>query len=77
MSFYIYENWQAGPHKAAIHVGNCGFCNYGKGRGGGYDPRHAKWHPHYQQLPAARAAAASLPVVVVKLCRCVRGRIAG
>ncbi|MGB9488338.1 MAG: hypothetical protein WCD04_19770 [Terriglobia bacterium] len=51
MSLYIYENWQAGPHKAIIHVGNCGFCNYGKGVAGGYDPRHAKWHPPYQQLP--------------------------
>ena len=27
MNFYIYENWQAGPRKAVIHVGNCGFCN--------------------------------------------------
>ena len=30
MNFYIYENWQAGPRKAVIHVGNCGFCNYWK-----------------------------------------------
>jgi hypothetical protein len=64
MSFYIYENWQAGPHKAVIHVGNCGFCNDGKGRAGGYDPRHAKWHGPYETLDLARSASAGLPGVV-------------
>ncbi len=56
MSYYIYENWQAGPHKAVIHVGSCGFCNDGEGRAGGYDPRHAKWLGPYETLDAARNA---------------------
>jgi len=33
--FYIYENWQAGPHKAVIHRGSCGHCNNGQGKTGG------------------------------------------
>lgn len=31
MTFYIYENWQAGPHKAVLHTGPCGHCNDGQG----------------------------------------------
>ena len=23
MTYYIYENWQAGAHKAVIHSGGC------------------------------------------------------
>src|SRR5436309_2904690 len=30
-SFYIYENWQAGSHKAVIHRSDCPYCNNGKG----------------------------------------------
>jgi hypothetical protein len=64
MSYYIYENWQAGPHKAVIHVGSCGFCNDGKGRAGGYNLRHAEWHGPYKTLDAARSVAAALPGVI-------------
>jgi len=64
MSYFIYENWQAGPHKAVIHAANCGFCNDGKGRAGGYDPRHAKWHGPYETLNAARNVSAGLSGVV-------------
>jgi hypothetical protein len=55
--YYIYENWQAGPHKTVIHTGSCGFCNDGKGRAGGYDPGHAAWHGSYETLEDARDAA--------------------
>lgn len=64
MSYYVYENWQAGPHKTVTHVGSCGFCNWGKGRAGGYDPRHAKWHGPFDTLQAARTLSGSLPGVV-------------
>ena len=30
MSFYVYENWTA-EHKAVIHRGSCGNCQYGAG----------------------------------------------
>jgi hypothetical protein len=64
MSFYIYENWQAGPHKAVIHLNTCGFCNDGSGVAGGYDPRHAKWHGPFQTIQQAQSTATLLRGVV-------------
>jgi hypothetical protein len=54
MSYYVYENWQAGPHKAVIHIGSCGFCNDGKGRARGYDPNHAQWHGPFPTIIGAK-----------------------
>ncbi len=64
MAFYIYENWQAGPHKAVIHLGSCGFCKEGQGRAGGYDPRHAEWHGPFSTVKEARIASNTLSEVV-------------
>jgi hypothetical protein len=64
MAFFIYENWQAGPRKAVIHEGSCGFCNDGHGRAGGYDPSHATWHGPFENLAAARQASNALPNIV-------------
>ncbi len=74
MAFFIYENWQAGPHKAVIHVGSCGHCDEGKGRSGGtYDPKHGEWHGPYHSLEEARAVTRKLPGVVERReDRCVR-----
>ena len=66
MSFYVYENWQAGPHKAVIHRDTCGHCNNGHGRAGGYDPRHARWHGPYETIDLANAASQGLPGVTVR-----------
>jgi len=71
--FWIYKNWQAGPHKAVIHRGSCGFCNHGAGRAGGYDPKHAEWHGSFPNLTEARATSAGLRGVVARsVCRCVQ-----
>jgi hypothetical protein len=46
--------------------------NGGRGRAGGYDPRHAHWHGPYDDLEAARQASNSLPDVIEhKECRSV------
>jgi len=66
MRFYIYENWQAGPHKAVIHQGSCGHCNEGAGRAGGYDPRHAQWHGPFETIQEARTVSTGLHGVVVR-----------
>ena len=58
--YYVYENWQAGPHKAVIHVARCSFCNAGKGRAGGYNPGHARWHEAGNRLENAHAISQSL-----------------
>ena len=71
MSFYIYENWRAGPHKAVIHRGFCGYCNDGKGRAGGYDPRNAKWHGPYVTLEDAQNASKALSVIIRTEHRCI------
>lgn len=74
MAYYIYENWQAGPHKAVIHAGDCGYCNDGKGKMGGYDPSHAEWHGPFNTLSEARKASRELNNVAEhKECsRCVK-----
>ena len=69
MSFYIYENWQAGPHKAVIHHGSCAHCNNGIGRDGSYDPNNAKWHGPFQSLSKAREAQLSMNVFERMECR--------
>ena len=68
VSFYIYENWQAGPHKAVIHIGSCAFCNEGKGRAGGYDPKHAKWHGPFDGIETARRQQKAIVAKVKKEC---------
>src|SRR5579864_6116786 len=64
--FYIYESWQAGPRKTVIHRGNCGQCNGGKGRTGGQDHNHARWHGPYGSLSDARDAANTMAGVLIR-----------
>ena len=73
MSFHVYENWQAGPHKAVFHRGDCGFCNNGEGLSGGrYDPDYGKWHGPFSTLDDAKVFERSLSGVVVRRqCRCI------
>ena len=70
--YYIYENWQAGPHKAVLHRAQCGFCRNGHGLAGGSDPRHGKWHGPFVALADGREAQKKLRVEVLKQCRCVK-----
>jgi len=72
MEFFVYENWQAGPHKAVLHRSNCGQCNHGKGRPSGHDPAHAQWHGPYLTLTDGRHALQSMPNVLIRSeCKCV------
>ena len=66
--YYIYENWQAGPHKTVIHLGSCGMCNEGQGVAGGYDPKHAEWHGPFSSLEDARHRQKSIKAKVEKEC---------
>ena len=73
MAYYIYENWQAGPHKAVIHRGSCGHCNNGQGRNeGNYDPDHGEWRGPWDDLQEARKAQAKMSVEVRKECQICR-----
>ena len=72
IEFFVYENWQAGPHKSVLHRSNCGQCNHGKGRPSGHDPAHAQWHGPYATLTDARHALQSMPNVLIRSeCKCV------
>jgi len=55
--FYVYENWQAGEHKAVIHRASCGHCKDGQGQKGGTDKAYGKWHPPVSSVAAAEALA--------------------
>ena len=68
--FYIYENWQAGPHKAVLHRGSCAFCNNGQGLAGGSDPKHGRWHGPFPTLDEAQRSWSQMNVEVHKECRC-------
>ena len=66
MSFYVYENWQAGPHKAVIHLDSCVYCNDGKGKAGGYDLSHAQWHGPFKNIDEAKKYSLKLKGVKIR-----------
>ena len=71
-SFYVYENWSAGPHKAVLHRSTCGQCNSGKARPAGHSPAHAHWHGPYPTLAEARQVTQTLPSVLIRSeCKCI------
>ena len=63
--YYVYENWRAGPHKAVIHQGKCGFCNNGAGQRGGTHPKHGRWHGPFPTAAAAKPYAGTLAAGIV------------
>jgi 4-hydroxy-tetrahydrodipicolinate synthase len=72
VTFYIYENWLAGPHKIVLHRSSCGQCNHGKGRPSGHDANHARWHGPYATLTEARDASHTMTGVLIRSeCKCI------
>jgi 4-hydroxy-tetrahydrodipicolinate synthase len=72
VTFYIYENWLAGPHKVVVHRSTCGQCNNGKGRPSGHDANHARWHGPYTSLSEARTASHQMTGVLIRSeCKCI------
>lgn len=71
MSYYVYENWRAGPRKAIIHKGNCRSCNEGDGVRGGTRADNGEWHGPFETLNDAMDFANSLNAKEVRTCmRC-------
>jgi len=71
-SFYVYENWSAGPHKAVLHRSSCGHCSNGKARPAGHSANHARWHGPYATLSEARQVTQTLPSVLIRSeCKCI------
>ena len=71
-SFFVYENWAAGPHKAVLHRSSCNQCNSGKARPAGHSANHARWHGPYTSLAEARQVTQTLPSVLIRSeCKCI------
>lgn len=71
-SFFVYENWAAGPHKAVLHRSNCGQCSNGKARPAGHSANHARWHGPYATLAEARQTVQTLASVLIRSeCKCI------
>ena len=71
-TFYVYENWAAGPHKAVLHRSSCGQCSNGKARPTGHSANHARWHGPYPTLTEARQVTQTLPNVLIRSeCKCI------
>src|SRR6266699_2503164 len=71
-TFFVYENWSAGPHKAVLHRSACGQCNHGKARPAGHSANHAQWHGPYATLAEARQVTQTLPSVLIRSeCKCI------
>src|SRR5215470_3223557 len=71
-SFFVYENWAAGPHKAVLHRSSCGQCSNGKARPAGHSSNHARWHGPYSTLAEARQVTQSLANVLIRgECKCI------
>jgi 4-hydroxy-tetrahydrodipicolinate synthase len=71
-SFFVYENWAAGPHKAVLHRSTCGQCSNGKARPAGHSSNHARWLGPYPTLAEARQVTQGLPNVLIRgECKCI------
>lgn len=71
-SFFVYENWAAGPHKAVLHRSSCGQCSNGKARPAGHSSNHARWHGPYPTLAEARQVTQGLANVLIRgECKCI------
>ncbi len=55
-SYYVYENWTA-ENKARIHVGECKFCNYGRGNHPESTQKNGRWLGPYGSYSEAQAFA--------------------
>lgn len=71
MPYWIYENWQAGPHKAVLHESGCGLCKDGDGLSGGTNPAYGRWHGRFSSINDARDVMDRIPAVVKKEHSCV------
>jgi len=71
-TFFVYENWASGPHKAVLHRSTCGQCSNGKARPAGHSANHAQWHGPYPTLAEARQLTHTLPNVLIRSeCKCI------
>jgi 4-hydroxy-tetrahydrodipicolinate synthase len=71
ITFYLNENWQAGPHKTVLHRSTCGACRNGTGRAG-QDQNRSRWHGPYSNADEARQASRAMADILIRSeCKCI------
>jgi 4-hydroxy-tetrahydrodipicolinate synthase len=72
LTFFLYESWQAGPHKLVLHRSTCGACRNGTGHPSGSDEAHSRWHGPYSVVQEARNASRGMSNILIRSeCKCV------
>ncbi len=72
LRFFLYESWQAGPHKLVLHRSTCGACRNGTGHPSGSDEAHSRWHGPYNAIQEARDASRGMSNILIRSeCKCV------
>jgi len=64
--FWVYENWT--HDYAAIHRGECSFCNYGRGMHVGSSTKNGEWLGPFADLDEAKARAKQTKRASVRRC---------
>ena len=72
VTHFLYESWQAGPHKLALHRSTCGACRGGTARPGGSDEARSRWHGPYTTVQEARETTRGMSIILIRSeCKCV------
>ncbi len=69
--YWVYENWRADGHKARVHLGDCPFCNHGRGIHPLASDDNGRWHGPFATLGQARQAASGLGRNVSECRKCL------
>jgi 4-hydroxy-tetrahydrodipicolinate synthase len=72
LTFFLYESWQAGPHKLVLHRSTCGSCRSGTERPSGTDEAHSRWYGPYLTIQEARETSRGLSNILIRSeCKCL------
>ena len=72
VTFFLYESWQAGPHKLALHRSTCGACRSGSAHPSGSDEARSRWHGPYTTAQEARERSRGMSNILIRSeCKCV------
>jgi len=72
LTFFLYESWQAGPHKLVLHRSTCGSCRSGTERPSGIDEAHSRWYGPYLTIQEARETSRGLSNILIRSeCKCL------
>lgn len=69
-TYWVYENWTVRPKKAKVHIGQCSFCNEGRGTDRGARHRNGDWHGPLNSLRDALELATALPGIATRCLKC-------